>query len=65
LLKNESYTRIYLDDYDDKMNHLRCVKSLNMAIVLFELMYNTDKNFKKRFLDLLNENNIILDELIE
>ena len=55
----------YLDDYDDKMNHLRCVKSLNMAIVLFELMYNTDKNFKKRFLDLLNENNIILDELIE
>lgn len=54
-----------LDDYDDKMNHLRCIKSLNMAIVLFELMYNTDKNFKKRFLDLLNENNIILDELIE
>ncbi len=54
-----------LNEHDDKMSHLRCVKSLNMAIVLFELAYNTNNNFKKRFFELLEENNLTLDELIE
>lgn len=32
-----------LDDVDDAMAHLRAVKSLDMALVLWELAYNTKK----------------------
>ena len=32
-----------LDDLDDKMAHLRCVKSLDMAIVLWEIVTNLEK----------------------
>lgn len=32
-----------LNDHDDRMHHLRCVKSTDMAIVLFQLSYNTKK----------------------
>ena len=32
-----------LDDADDEMAHLRAIKSLDMALVLWELAYNTKK----------------------
>lgn len=32
-----------LNDPDDRMAHFRCVKSLDMAIVLFEILHNTTK----------------------
>jgi hypothetical protein len=32
-----------LNDPDDRMEHFRCVKSLDMAIVLFEILHNTKK----------------------
>ena len=32
-----------LDDADDSMAHLRAVKSLDMALVLWEMAYNTKK----------------------
>ena len=32
-----------LDDADDAMAHLRAVKSLDMALVLWEMAYNTKK----------------------
>jgi hypothetical protein len=32
-----------LDDPEDRMAHFRCVKSLDMAIVLFEILHNTKK----------------------
>ena len=33
-----------LDDADDKMAHLRAVKSLDMAMALWEILYNLKKN---------------------
>lgn len=32
-----------LDDEDDRINHFRCVKSLSMAIVLFQITRNLKK----------------------
>jgi hypothetical protein len=32
-----------LDELDDRMAHLRCVKSTGMAIVLFDVIYNLRK----------------------
>ena len=32
-----------LTDADDRMEHLRCVKSTDMALVLWEFLYNTVK----------------------
>jgi hypothetical protein len=32
-----------LNDHDDRMSHLRCVKSTDMAIVLFEILTNLRK----------------------
>lgn len=32
-----------LDDAEDKMSHLRCIKSDSMAIVLFEIIHNLKK----------------------
>lgn len=69
-----------LDEPDDRMDHLRCIKSTNMAIVLFEFTYNTFKTaydyqninkdadmveyLKQRFIDLMDANNVNIDELI-
>jgi hypothetical protein len=30
-----------LDDFDDRLSHERCVKSLDMALVLWEVMTNS------------------------
>ena len=35
-----------LNDPDDYAAHLRAVKSLDMAIVLWEILYNTKKNIQ-------------------
>lgn len=32
-----------LDDNDDKMAHLRCVKATDMALALWEITHNTKK----------------------
>jgi hypothetical protein len=32
-----------LDDFDDRMAHMRCVKATDMACVLFEMSTNTRK----------------------
>jgi len=32
-----------LDDFDDRMAHLRCVKSTDMASILFEMSTNARK----------------------
>jgi hypothetical protein len=38
-----------LNDSEDKMSHMRCVKSTDMAIVLFELTHNLKKRLERRF----------------
>ena len=43
-----------LNDSDDAMHHLRAVKSTDMAMVLWELAYNS----KKRILNTIEENGI-------
>jgi len=35
-----------LDDPDDRMAHLRCTKSLSMAIALFDIVYNVRKELE-------------------
>lgn len=35
-----------LEDLDDKMAHLRCIKSTDMASALFDIMHNTKKSCK-------------------
>jgi hypothetical protein len=37
-----------LDDPEDRMAHFRCVKSLDMALVLFEILHNTKKGLEYR-----------------
>jgi len=56
-----------LDDYDDRMAHLRCIKSTDMALVLFDVIYNFRKQIEnenpKSELDLLYDKlNVLLDE---
>jgi hypothetical protein len=36
-----------LTDSDDRMEHLRAIKSLDMAMMLWELFYNTKKEFMR------------------
>lgn len=35
-----------LDNPDERMEHMRCVKSTDMAIVLFEIQYNLKKRIE-------------------
>jgi len=65
-----------LDEPDDRMAHLRCIKSTDMAIVLFDIVYNLRKEIENidtdekldLFYDKLNaimeEQGINIDELI-
>jgi hypothetical protein len=34
-----------LDDHDDKMAHLRCVKSLDLALFIWDILYQKKKGF--------------------
>lgn len=38
-----------LNDPEDRISHMRCVKSLDMSIVLFELTVNLKKKLENRF----------------
>lgn len=38
-----------LNDFDDKMAHLRAVKSLDMALALWSLVHNTKKGLEWSF----------------
>lgn len=64
----------------DRTDHLRCIKSIDMASILFELTYNTFKSaydyqdmnkdadmveyIKQRLIDLLEEHSVNIDELM-
>jgi hypothetical protein len=67
-----------LDNPDDQMAHLRCVKSLDMALVIWEFIRNSrkkleDREFKdgyeaieatyEEFYNLLEEHDINIDKL--
>jgi len=68
-----------LDDVDDRYAHKRCTKSLDMALVLFELLHNSYRKLEyekdidektlnivfNHFNELMEERNIMLDDLIE
>jgi hypothetical protein len=54
-----------LENRDERMEHLRCIKSLDMAIALFDIkneLYNDEINIEL-IKDILNDIN--LTELIE
>jgi hypothetical protein len=60
-----------LDDPDDRMAHLRCVKALDMALALFEINYNLRKKVERddidvweAIVDIFDEQGINPDELI-
>jgi len=50
-----------LNELDDRMAHLRAVKSLDMALVLWELFYNT----KKGILNKIEFNNLDAYDAVE
>ena len=60
-----------LDDHEDKMSHKRCVASLDMALVLWEIVHNswrgegTDDNTMKAINSIYNKHGIHIDNLIE
>jgi hypothetical protein len=73
----EAILKFNLDEPDDRMAHLRCVKSTGMALVLFDVIYNFRKRVEYRgdgvtemdcFYELLNaeldEHDINIDKLI-
>ena len=37
-----------LNDFDERMAHMRCAKSTEMAIVLFEIAYNLRKQVERK-----------------
>jgi hypothetical protein len=69
-----------LDEGQDKMAHLRCVKALNMAIVLWDMdqylrglikygelddaIHKTLEDTRGKLREIMSENSIDLDELI-
>ena len=60
-----------LEEPEDRMAHLRCVKSRDMAAVLFELTHNTGRKCETvddvfdELNGLLEDHNINIDELIQ
>jgi len=50
-----------LNDPDDRMSHLRAVKSMDMASALFEISTNLRKKVERRFEDIDNTNNDVFD----
>ena len=37
-----------LTDSDDRMEHLRSIKSLDMGLMIWEILYNTKKEFERK-----------------
>jgi hypothetical protein len=54
-----------LNDPDDRMAHLRAVKSLDMASALFEITRNLKNKIENRFEDIDNTNNDVFDGIQE
>jgi len=64
-----------LDNPDDRMDHMRCLKASNMADFLWELKHNfwrkwkhdetdfTLDNYKVALYELMNDHNIDIDDL--
>lgn len=50
-----------LNDPDDRMAHLRAVKSLDMASALFDIARNLKKKIEHRYEDIDNTNNDVFD----
>lgn len=66
-----------LDDQDDKIAHMRAVKSLDMALVLWELLHNFSRKYENKddgacniqdvmddIQDLMNAHGVYPDDLI-
>jgi len=50
-----------LNDPDDRMSHLRAVKSMDMASALFDITRNLRKKIQNRYEDIDNTNNDVFD----
>ena len=50
-----------LNDPDDRMAHLRAVKSLDMASALFDITRNLKNKIDNRYEDIDNTNNDVFD----
>ena len=50
-----------LNDPDDRMAHLRAVKSLDMASALFDITRNLKNKIENRYEDIDNTNNDVFD----
>jgi hypothetical protein len=60
--KNMKATLSYnLNDPDDRMAHLRAVKSLDMASALFDITRNLKNKIENRYEDIDNTNNDVFD----
>ncbi len=60
-----------LDNHDEKQEHLRCIKSLDMASALFEIQCNLQRRCEGNGIDvfeeiskIIDENNLNIEELI-
>lgn len=61
-----------ISDVDDRMAHYRCVKALDMAIVLWEIKVNilnpkhefTSEEIADRINELYHQHNIDIDQII-
>ena len=71
----EAILKFNLDNPDDKIEHMRCIKATDMAICLWEIVNNgwrefkhTDYDYEKawdKIRDIISEHNIDVDDLIE
>ena len=50
-----------LNDFDDRMSHLRAVKSMDMASALFDITRNLRKKIQNRYEDIDNTHNDVFD----
>lgn len=44
----EAILKFNLEDLDDRLEHLRAVKATDMALVLWEVVYNSRKYFENQ-----------------
>ena len=57
----EAILKFDLNDIDDKLSHLRCVKSLNMACLLFDIQNTIRRCLKYR--ELTKEQTEIIEKI--
>ena len=55
-----------LSDPDERMEHLRCIKSLDMALAIWKLVSESDFTEKdnKKLFEILDRYGINIDELV-